>query len=114
MSFFDSISSIDLVTLIIGLYPVICGIATFVTHKIYGNGRVEDRFTEESINAAMPFIAVGMIFIGLGVFLFGLFGNESWAIDKTVRQVVLIACLVIGGFIYFWGYRKFEKKQGYR
>lgn len=107
---FESLSSIDLVTAIIGLYPVICGLATFFTGKIYGNGKLEDRFTEASISAARPFIAIGMIIIGIGVSAFGVLGAESLGIDNSIRQITVISGIVIGGFIYFWGYRKLSKK----
>lgn len=105
----SSFSIIDLVFLGIGIYYFVCGILTIAKKKIYdGTAKSYAKYTDESVQRAIPFIGVMDFFIGLGFALSGAaelnlipsITNGSTAKWIIIGIAVVIA-LIVGCYMQF-------------
>lgn len=108
----DMTTTIDTVLALFGLYWLASGVATLVTRRIFGHGRdIAEKYTAESILAAVPFLGGANIAIGLALSVPQL-GRWFLSLDflQTYDWYILIAGAAVAVVLVTLGYKKLISK----
>lgn len=103
----------DYVSIAIGAYFIIVGLASLVTGKVYSMGKSASKYTEESLKKFARPCGLSNLIAGIGLVLFHVLTNELFKIGSFSVSggfFALVVAIVVSAVILLVGKRVLVKK----